>query len=120
MVTDVTLCDLVPCPEIIHPPQPVIVRPENMVTFSCLAWSYGGLVYRWSRSNSTTLPSNALISFQNLMFPFNTSCTTTMYQFRISKAQTLDEGLYCCIASNECGSTTRCAWLEVDSKLQCY
>ncbi|XP_065904619.1 basement membrane-specific heparan sulfate proteoglycan core protein-like isoform X2 [Dysidea avara] len=109
-------CDVtVPCPEIIHPPQPVIVRPENMVTFSCLAWSYGGLVYRWSRSNSTTLPSNALISFQNLMFPFNTSCTTTMYQFRISKAQTLDEGLYCCIASNECGSTTRCAWLEVDN-----
>ena len=34
MVTDV---DLVPCPEIIQLPQPVIVRPVKMVTFPCLS-----------------------------------------------------------------------------------
>ena len=87
-----------------------------MVTFSCLAWSYGGLVYRWSKDNSTSLPSSGLISFQNLVFPFNTSCITTVYQFKLSAVQTSDEGLYCCVASNECGETTRCAWLEVDSE----
>ena len=117
MVTDVTLCDLVPCPEIIQPPQPVIVRPGNMVTFSCLAWSYGGLVYRWSKNN-ITLPSNISVSFQDGIFPRDTSCTTTMYQFEIPNVQTLDEGLYCCIASNECGNTIECVQLEVDSKLQ--
>lgn len=28
-----------------------------------------------------------------------------------------DEGWYCCVAVNECGNTTKCGWLEVDSKL---
>ena len=88
-----------------------------MVTFSCLAWSYGGLVYRWSKNNSTTLPSNALISFKNLMIPVYTRSSTTVYQFKISSVNTTDEGLYCCVASNDCGSTTECAQLEVDSKL---
>ena len=87
-----------------------------MVTFSCLAWSYGGLVYRWSKDNSSSLPSSGLVSFQNLVFPFNTSCITTVYQFKLSAVQTSDEGLYCCVASNECGEATRCAWLEVDSE----
>ncbi|XP_065903803.1 basement membrane-specific heparan sulfate proteoglycan core protein-like [Dysidea avara] len=109
-------CDVtVPCPEIIQPPQPVIIRPGNMVTFSCLAWSFGGLEYKWTK-NSITLPSNASVSFQDgIVFPMGTSCTTTMYQFKMSKIQTADEGLYCCVASNECGNTTKCAQLEVDT-----
>ena len=112
------LCDLVPCPEIIQPPQPVIVQPGNMVTLSCLAWSYGGLEYRWAK-NGTTLPSNTSVSFQDgIVFPMGTSYTTTMYQFQISNIHISDEGLYCCVASNECGNTTRCAQLEVDGKVQ--
>ena len=80
MVTDVTLCDLVPCPEIIQPPQPVIVRPGKVATFPCLAWSYGCLVYRWSKDNYTSLPSNGMVSFKDSIFSMGTSCTTTMYQ----------------------------------------
>ena len=89
-----------------------------MVTFSCLAWSYGGLEYKWIKDNSTTLPSNTLISFKNLVHSFYTRYTTTVYQVEISKANVSHEGLYCCVASNECGSTTECAQLEVDSKLK--
>jgi len=75
-------------------------------------------VYKWNKNNSTTLPSNALISFQNLAFPFYTHSITTVYHFKLPNANTSDEGLYCCVASNECGSSTECAKLEVDSKLQ--
>jgi len=93
----------------------VVVRPGDMVKFSCLAWSYGGLVYEWSKNN-ITLPSNASVSFENAAFSKDTSCITTMYHFEITNVQLTDEGMYCCIASNECGNTTKCAWLEVDSK----
>ena len=86
-------------------PEPVIVRPDATVTFSCLAWSYGGLSYEWNRNDDSTLPSNSTIS-----------CNAALYELSISNVQIMDEGPYCCTASNECGNITRCAWLEVDSK----
>ena len=73
-------------------------------------------MYKWSKDN-ITLPSNESVSFQHGIFPLGTSCITTMYQFTISSVHTADEGVYCCVASNECGNTTGCAKLEIDSKL---
>ena len=110
-------CFIVPCPQIFVPPQSVIVRPNVTVTFSCLAWSFGGLVYRWNRNGSSTLPSKSSIFFQNKPLPADTNYFTNMYELRIFNVQVIDEGLYCCEASNECGTNKECAWLEVDSKL---
>ena len=98
-------------------PEPVTVRPSATVTFSCLAWSYGGLVYKWHKNDSLTLPFNNTVTFQEKAFPANTNCFTTVYELRILSIQVIDEGLYCCEATNECGSNKECAWLEVDSKL---
>ena len=101
----------------IIPPKPTTVRPNAVVTFSCLAWSFGGLVYGWNRNNDSTLPSNSTILFQNKMLPADTSYLTTVYELQIVNVNEMDEGLYCCEASNECGSNKECAWLEVDSML---
>ena len=86
-------------------PEPITVRPDATVTFSCLAWSYGGLTYKWIRNDSSTLPSSSTIR-----------CNTAVYGLSISNVEVMDEGLYCCVVSNECGNITRCTWLEVDSK----
>ena len=100
----------------IVPPESVIVSPNESVTFSCLAWSFGTIVYRWNRSDGSILPSNSTILFQYKSFPADTNYSTNMYELRIINVQVIDEGLYCCEASNECGTNKECAWLEVDSK----
>ena len=96
-------------------PEPVIVRPNVTVIFSCLAWSFGTLVYRWNRNDSSTLPSNSSVLFQDKSLPADTNCLTNMYELRIINVQVIDEALYCCEASNECGTVKECAWLEVNS-----
>ena len=98
-------------------PEPVVVRPSVNVTFSCLAWSYGGLVYKWKRNSSSTIPTNATVSFQERPFPADTICFTTVWILTIANVHVQDEGYYCCIASNECGKSKECAWLEIDGKL---
>ena len=108
---------IVPCPQIIISPEPIIVHPNAIVTFSCLAWSFGRLIYNWNRNDSSTLPSNSSVFFQHKQFPVDQNYVTTVYKLRIVNVQVIDEGLYCCEASNECGSIKECAWLEVDSKL---
>ena len=42
---------------------------------------------------------------------------TGVYSLTMHNVQASDEGWYCCIATNEAGSTMDCAWLEVNSKL---
>ena len=98
-------------------PQPIVVRPSAAVTFSCLAWSFGGLVYKWNRNGSSNLPSNTTVFFQDKSLAVDNNCFTTVYELKIVNVHVRDEGFYCCIASNECGSSKECAWLEVDSKL---
>jgi len=41
---------------------------------------------------------------------------TTFYSLTISNTQMSHEGEYCCIAQNQYGTTTKCAWLNVNSK----
>ena len=108
---------VVPCPQMIMLPEPVVVRPGATVTFSCLAWSYGGLVYKWNRNSSSTLPPNTTVSFQEKPFPADTICFTTVCILTIVNVHVKDEGHYCCIATNECGKSEECVWLEIDSKL---
>ena len=43
--------------------------------------------------------------------------TTDVYSLTMNNVQPSDEGWYCCVATNEGGSTIDCAWLEVNSKL---
>ena len=90
----------------IIPPASIVARPDTMVAFSCLAWSYGGLEYRWVKNDGSVLPSNSTHSGRS----------HTVYELTISNVQAIDEGAYCCVVSNECGNLTKCAWLEVDSK----
>ena len=101
----------------IIPPAPVRIRPNRTAKLSCLAWSYGGIVYKWNSNDSSTLPSNNSAFFQDQPLPANANHITTVHKLWIFNVQTRDEGLYCCEASNERGSITECAWLEVDSKL---
>ena len=108
----------VPCPEMILHPMPTKVRPDTTVTFSCVAWSYGGLMYEWNKNDSLILPQNSAISYENKPLKTNDAINTTVYELTLFNVQETNEGHYCCIASNGCGSTTKCAWLEVDSKLQ--
>ena len=42
---------------------------------------------------------------------------TSVYSLAVHNVQLSDEGWYCCVATNEGGSRTDCAWLEVNSKL---
>ena len=109
----------VPCPEIVLHPVPIKVHPDSPVTFSCVAWSYGGLIYEWQKNDSLTLPNNSVVTYEKRPLEMNTDINTTVYEITIFNVQETDEGYYCCIASNGCGSTTECAWLEVDSKLCC-
>ena len=90
----------------ITPPESIVVRPDTMVTLSCLAWSYGRLGYTWMKNNNSILSSNSI----------HIGCSDTAHKLTISNVQVIDEGAYCCIVSNECGNLTRCSWLEVDSK----
>ena len=39
-----------------------------------------------------------------------------MYQLTIPVVQLSDEGWYCCVATNEDGSTEKCIWLDAKSK----
>ena len=107
----------VPCPEIILHPVPIKVHPYSPVTFSCVAWSYGGLIYEWQKNDSLTLPNNSAVTYEKRSLKMNTDINTTVYEITLFSVEETDEGHYCCIASNGCGSTTECAWLEVDSKL---
>ena len=49
---------------------------------------------------------------------FSLSYATEVHAFKVITAdEQYNEGWYCCVAVNECGNTSRCGWLEVDSKL---
>ena len=103
----------VPCPKMIRTPEDIVVRPGKAAIFNCLAWSFGGLVYEWQKSK---LPPNKITSFNIWSSPNDPSFMAMSYELTLPDVKMSYEGYYCCVASNACGNTTRCAWLEVDSK----
>ena len=105
---------LVPTPEMIISPRNVTVLPSHSFTMNCLALSFGVLQYDWSKRNGI-IPQTAMKSYTH-NFLLNEQ-TTSAYNLAVDNVQPSDEGWYCCVATNEGGSRTDCAWLEVNSKL---
>jgi len=75
-----------------------------MVNFKYLAYSHTPLVYKWKKTKE-------LLSSTKATFAHNGA-----EEYSINSTQPSDEGLYCCVATNECGAVEECAWLEMDSK----
>ena len=83
----------------------------------CLALSFGLIKYDWSKHDGI-LPQTAVKSYtENFLFNPPGEGTTDVYSLTTNNVQPSDEGWYCCVATNEGGSTMDCAWLEVNSKL---
>ena len=102
---NIICASIVPCPEMFEPSTPTTIRSGETAVLHCFAFSYGKLSYKWKRSGNSALPSNA--EMQN---------NRDYYLLIISNAQVSNAGNYCCVATNECGDTIRCAWLEVKGK----
>ena len=108
---------LVPIPEMIMSPRNITVLPNHSFTMNCLALSFGTLQYDWSKRNGP-LPLTAVKSYNhNFLSNALSGKHTSIYNLAVHNVQPSNEGWYCCEATNEDGSTTDCAWLEVDSKL---
>lgn len=84
------------------------------VKFSCLASSYGKLEYDWTRKDKLSLPLRATNTFEIVVIRQQHKLVNTLM---ITKVDPSDEGWYCCVATNECGSTDHCVWLNVNGKL---
>jgi len=95
-------CFAVPCPETSLSPIHSIILAEESVTFTCRAFSFGSINYKWERDNKE-IPSKAITDI----------CSTTL---TISNSTQFDEGLYCCLATNDCGTVKECAMLSVIGK----
>ena len=105
---------IVPCPEIIKPYKNVTIVVNQTAELHCLALSFGALAYNWIKSASN-LSTSAVKSYvtKTILYFYQTFLT---YQLTIPNVQLSDEGWYCCLATNECGTTEKCVWLEVNSK----
>ena len=106
---------VVPCPVFIKLYQNITVLVNQAANLHCLALSYGTLTYEWMKKTND-LSTAATKSYVNKTFLYFDQTVLT-YQLTIPNVQSSDEGWYCCMATNECGTTKRCIWLEVNSKL---
>ena len=93
----------------------ITVFPYQDCNFSCLALSSGVLTYDWNKHDGN-LSNSAVKSYVHKTF-FNSlgGEATLVYNLAVTNIQVSDEGWYCCVATNEGGSTTECTWLEVNS-----
>ena len=110
---------LVPKPEMIISPENVTVLPNQSFIINCLALSFGLLKDDCWIKHDGILPQTAVKScIHNILFdPLSERFTKNIYTLAVYNVQPSDEGWYCCVATNEAGSTVDCAWLEIDSKL---
>ena len=58
--------------------------------------------YKWEKNNSQ-MPAKAIID----------ACSTKLTITNVTQS---DEGLYCCLATNDCGTVKECAMLSVIGK----
>ena len=113
----IAFCFLAPKPEMIISPENVTVLPNHSFTMNCLALSFGLLKYDWSKHDGVLPQTAAQSCVHNILFDPLIDQTTNVYNLAVYNVQPSDEGWYCCVATNEAGSTVDCAWLEVNSKL---
>ena len=99
----------------IIPLENITIFPNQDFNLNCLALSSGVLTYDWIKRDGN-LPQTAVKSYIHKKF-FNSLGveTTVVYNLAVQNAQPSDEGWYCCVATNEAGYTTECAWLEINS-----
>ena len=110
-----TFCScVVPCPEIIKPYKNITVLVNQAADLYCLASSCGALTYDWMKSASN-LSASAVKSYVAKQFLYFDQIVLTC-QLTIPNVQLSDEGWYCCLATNECGTTEKCVWIDVNSK----
>ena len=96
-------------------PENITVLPNHSFDLNCLALSAGVLSYDWSRHDGS-LPQTAVKSYIHKTFLNSQGrAATVVYNLAFDNVQISDEGCYCCTATNEGGSTKKCAWLEVNS-----
>ena len=76
-----------------------------------MAFSFGGLEYKWKRKGLAKLPSEATTSLK-----LDEQNVIVYSVLSINKTSVTHEGWYCCVATNECGDVEECAWLEVNSE----
>ena len=105
---------VVPCPEIVKPYNNITVSVNEAAYMYCLASSCGSFTYDWIKAASN-LSAFAVTSYVNKKFLYFDQTALT-YQLTIPNVQLSDEGWYCCLATNKCGTTEKCVWLEVNSK----
>ena len=105
--------DVVPCPEIVEPPSNTSVLPGQTASYYCLALSFGLLSYDWMKINGLINPNKVQTYIDKNIL----GGVTIVPSLEISNVSPSDEGEYCCVATNECGNVTKCAWLTVISKL---
>ena len=108
---------LVHHPEIIISPKNVTVFPNHNFIMNCLAVSSGLLTYDWSKLDGVLPQTTVKSCTRKIMFNPLGKGATDVYSLTMHNVQASDEGWYCCVATNEGGSTMNCAWLEVNSKL---
>ena len=103
---------LVPIPEKIILPRKFLVLPNHSFTMNCWPLCFGALHYNWNKRNGL-LPQTGVKSYSdNFLLNALSGQTTSAYNLVVHNVQ-----WYCCVATNEGGSRTDCAWLEVNSKL---
>jgi len=78
--------------------------------YYCLALSFGLLTYEWKKFDGKRLKMTNYVDRNTL------SGSTVFSKLKIPNVELSDEGEYCCVATNECGSVKKCAWLDVISK----
>ena len=102
-------------PEIIHLPDNITVLPQSTANFYCLASSQSALIYDW-KVLDRSLPYSANVTYDEQQFSTPGRHLTVVSHLAVSNVRPSDEGWYCCLATNECGTVKECAWLEVNSK----
>ena len=111
---------LAPKPEMIISPENVTVLPNQSFNMNCLALSFGLLKYDWSKRDGILSQTAVQPCVHNILLDPLSEQATSVYNLAVYNVQPSDEGWYCCVATNEAGSTVDCAWLEVNSKLNYY
>ena len=88
---------------------------NHSFNLNCLALSSGVLTYNWSKQDGSLPPAAEKSYIHETFLNSLGDPPTIVYNLAVHNVTVSDEGWYCCTATNEGGTTTGCAWLEVNS-----